>query len=348
MEPQQVLIRELMTKAKLTVQQRRRIRDKQSRASAAVGKKEDRAGALLSSSQLGQEKPGLVIARYNNQADVVLDSSHESPVKRCYFRAHLDSLVSGDRVMWRDGNPFGVVCSVLPRTSQLDRPDAAGKVRTVVANVDLVVIIVAPEPLTHTGLIDRYLVACEHHEVSAIIVVNKIDLTEAEVTAVQELVAPYANIGYPVLSVSAKTAAGLDQLSKRLETKTSVLVGQSGVGKSSLINAICPPAEAKVGALSGAKLKGRHTTSAAHLFTLPSGARIIDSPGIREFDLIHLPQQQLVRGFTEFRPYLGRCHFRNCRHIDEPDCALRTACDHNEITSDRLDSFRRISQQLEN
>ena len=331
------------------MQQRRRIRDKQSRSFAAqknTQKSQDSLDALLSSDQLGPEQSGVVVTRYSNQADVLAEDAPQNPLRKCYFRSHLNSLVTGDKVTWRDGDPYGVISSVLPRESQLERPDSRGKIRTVVANISQIVITVAPEPEPHANLIDRYLVASEHHHIAALIILNKIDLHTKQVDKVTQLVAPYQSIGYPVLSVSATSGKGINELRSLLNNHTSVFVGQSGVGKSSLINSLCPSVSAKVGELSTAKTKGRHTTTTADLFPLPGGGSIIDSPGIREFGLLHLEQAQLASGFVEFRPFLGLCRYRNCQHRNEPNCALYNALLKGEISTQRLDSFRQISRSL--
>ena len=334
-----------MAKSKLTLRQQKRIRDKQSRSSPTT-KNDDLFDELLTSGQLGPEQNGTIVTRFSNQADVLPEHTPDSPLRRCYFRAHLDSLVTGDQVVWRDGDPTGVICAVLPRKSQLERPDGRGKIRTVVANIDCILIVVAPEPEPHNELIDRYLVACEHHQISPAIIVNKADMNTDRVKQVSDLVAPYREIGYPVLTVSATSGLGISDLASLLANQTSVFVGQSGVGKSALINALHPSAAAKIGKLSTARAKGRHTTTTADLYLLPDSGSIIDSPGIREFGLIHLDRQQLAQGFIEFRPFIGRCRFRNCSHKDDPDCALRNACENGEISAQRLSSYHRISESL--
>lgn len=332
-----------MAKSKLTLQQRRRIQEKRGRA-AVMQEVEEALNTTLTDEQLGPEQHGIIVTRYSNQADVLPLAGDDRLLKRCHFRAHLESPVTGDRVLWHDAEPYGVISAVLPRTSLLERPDKRGVKRPVAANIDRVLIVIAPKPEPHRQLIDRYLVACEHHRVLPMIIANKADMEASQTRQLSEILAPYSELGYAVLHVSAKTGSGLAELAGALTDGASVLVGQSGVGKSSLINALCPDAAAKVGQLSGGKPKGRHTTTTANLFDLPSGGCIIDSPGIREFGLSHLDQHAIASGFIEFRPWLGRCRFRDCQHCEEPGCALLEACASGHISRQRLDSYRQISQ----
>jgi len=334
-----------MAKHKITDQQQRRIHRKQSSSIDSAGNPQ-RTEKLLQSGELGPEQTGLVSTRYSNQVDV-LTSATSAPA-RCYLRSNLASVVTGDSVIWRPGQPYGVVCAVQPRKTQLDRPDKRGKLRPVAANIDLIVVVIAPEPRPHANLIDRYLVAIEHRGIKPLLLFNKLDLVSENTQLTHDFAQIYAQLGYEVLEVSAHSNHGIEQLTTILQRHTSVFVGQSGVGKSSLINAICPAAEAIIGSLSQAHTKGRHTTTTANLFFLPGGGQLIDSPGIREFGLTHLCEQDIAGGFIEFRPFLGHCKFRDCRHQSDPGCALQNALDAGKISYQRMRSFQLIKQSLTN
>ena len=210
------------------------------------------------------------------------------------------------------------------------------------ANIDQVAIVIAPEPTPHGNLIDRYLVATEAMGAAALLVVNKADLLADAGTAavLATLLAPYEALGYPVIEASRATAGAT--LGAALAGHTSVLVGQSGVGKTSLVNALLPGLDRRTGELSGPGRKGRHTTTTAELYHLATGGDLIDSPGIREFGLDHLPRDTVAGGFREFRPFLGHCRFRDCRHRDEPGCALLEAVAAGKVSSERLASYRHI------
>ena len=219
---------------------------------------------------------------------------------------------------------MGVIIAVLPRENFLERPSSLGELRPVAANIDQIIIVIAPLPEPHANLIDRYLVAAEHYQLSPVLLMNKSDLLdENNRSEMQELLSIYRDIGYPVLSVSSKTGARMDELKTLLDDKTSVFVGQSGVGKSAMINRLLPAANTVVGSLSEARDKGRHTTTSARLYHFSEGGDLIDSPGIREFHLEHLDKETLLNGFLEFRPFLGHCKFRDCQHDKEPGCRLK-------------------------
>ncbi len=203
----------------------------------------------LDSSRLGSEQLGVVVARYGAEADVLATPETASKeVYRCTLRANLGSVVTGDQVVWRagDGNT-GIIVATQARQSEFSRPDAHGNLRAIAANIDQVFVVIAPAPLTPAGLIDRYLVALETLDLPATLLLNKADLLDRDgIGGLQHLASLYQSLGYPLLRTSTKSATGLDQLTAALRSHTSVFVGQSGVGKSSLINALLPDVETRV------------------------------------------------------------------------------------------------------
>ncbi len=331
-----------MSKRKLTRRQAWRVNKIQEERRKRAESRDERAEEILGSGELGVERAGMVVAHYGTQ--VLVEAGEER--QRCFLRANLESLVTGDQVVWRPGDPNGVVVARQPRQSELLRPDPFGKLKPVAANVDQIIVVIAPAPEPHANLVDRYLVAAESVGIEPVILLNKSDRVDDDNrTLLAELLAPYANLGYRVLEASCKTLDGLTALQSILEDRTSVFVGQSGVGKSSLVNALLPEANTRVGELSEAREKGTHTTTTAELFHLPAGGTIIDSPGIREFGLWHMERDQIEQGFREFRPLLGLCKFRDCRHEQEPGCALLAALEAGEISERRLESYRHILGQ---
>ena len=337
-----------MSKRKLTRRQAWRIEKIQEERSARAARRDTSADEQLSEGDLGPEQHGLIITHYGTQVVVeATEGEHAGNHKRCHFRSNLGSLVTGDRVVWRDGNPYGVVVAVLPRESALSRPDPHGDMKTIAANIDRIVIVVAPYPEPHANLIDRYLVAANAIGIEPVLLINKIDRiddsTRAKVTYLHDT---YKQLGYAVLMVSTQTGEGISDLTRYLADFTSVFVGQSGVGKSSLVNSLLPESNLRVGALSE-RQQGSHTTTNAQLLHFPGGGHLIDSPGIREFGLWHMEPDEVLEGFSEFRPYIGKCKFRDCCHRHEPGCAILQALANGNISQTRMDSYRYILSTLE-
>lgn len=282
---------------------------------------------------------GLVLAHYG-QASLVESDSGE--IRRCSTRRNLPRTVCGDRVLWQpSGAHDGVVTGVLERKTTLSRPDAQGRNRPVAANIDQIIVVIASKPSFEYGMLDRYLVAAELIGAAPLIVVNKSDLLDADSQAkLEQRLAIYPGIGYPLVFTSTRNADGLQALHRHLQGHTSILVGQSGVGKSSLVQALLPDVDIRTGGLSQVTGLGRHTTTVAMLYHVPGGGDLIDSPGVRDFTLGKVEPAALEKGFREFAPYLGQCRFHNCRHLSEPGCAVQNAVREGTINRLRFDNYR--------
>ncbi len=329
-----------MSKRKISRQQRWRIEKIQAERTERASRRNAKADQALGEGELGPEQEGIVVSHFGQQVEV---EGEDRQRVRCHVRSNIDSLVTGDRVVWQAGKSTGVIVARHPRRSLLERPDNFNRLKPVAANIDRIVIVIAPEPEAHANLIDRYLVAAETVGIPPMLLLNKSDLLdESRHEKLFAMCQRYRDIGYDVVLASKTSQHGLDDLRETLRDHISVFVGQSGVGKSSLINVLLPGTDTRVGALSEATSKGRHTTTTARLFHFPDGGSLIDSPGIREFALWNLDRETLAQGFIEFRPYLGHCRFRDCKHQQEPGCALLTAAAEGHISPERLDSFRHI------
>ena len=305
----------------------------------------------VQSGELSSEQIGLVICRYSKHFEVeALEGENKGLIHRCVARTNLGSIVSGDKVVWRAGaDQTGVIESTLARRSILERPDNFGNLKAVAANIDQMLIVIACEPQPQPNLIDRYLVAAELMEIRPIIALNKADLLNQDnQDHIESLLNRYNELGYKTVKIisSRHQEAKLDNLNELIDQKTSIVVGQSGVGKSSLINTLLPEAKLAVGELSESSGEGTHTTTRATLFHLPAGGQLIDSPGIRDFSLWHINIQQLQQGFIEIADNLGYCRFRDCKHEEEPGCAIHIAVESGVIGAERFASYERIKEAI--
>ncbi|MEJ2610369.1 MAG: small ribosomal subunit biogenesis GTPase RsgA [Candidatus Thiodiazotropha sp.] len=331
-----------MAKRRLTIQQKGRIQAIQDKRRQ---RQEQKANQTLAKAGDQSTLEGRIIIRHGATLGVMDDSGN---IYRCQTRQNIGHPVCGDRVIWQPaGNHSGVVTALLPRKSVLSRPDYSGRQKPLAANITQLVVVLAPKPEPSGYLLDQYLVTAETIRIPPLIAINKIDLLQGEEKArFFKKFTPYLEIGYQVIEVSAKREHGLDILVDKLKGETSILLGQSGVGKSSLINALLPQHDVETSRLSESTGLGRHTTSAATCYTLPQGGELIDSPGVRSFRLTDLSRQELEQGFVEFRPFIGQCRFHNCTHGHEPDCAIQAATKRGKITPLRLEHFLSLSQTL--
>lgn len=287
---------------------------------------------------------GVVIANFGKTVLVEDENSNEHT---CNIRQNLGTLVCGDNIVWqREENDNNVVVAVQQRHNFLARHGRQNQAKVIAANIDQILVVTAIKPALNTRLIDRYIVAAELSRITPVIVFNKIDLSENNIEEYKEQLKIYSELGYQLIMTSAKQSQGMDEVQSCLSGKTSAVVGQSGVGKSSLLNAIHPGVNAEVAAISNSTNKGRHTTTLARLYHLPCNGSLIDSPGIREFGLWQIQSDQLINGFTELKSQADHCRFRDCLHEDEPGCGVREAVEKGQVTKQRWESYRRILETL--
>jgi ribosome biogenesis GTPase / thiamine phosphate phosphatase len=329
-----------MSKRRLSDQQRLRIAENQ---------QNELSGADSNPSVIESSCNGRIISHYGQQLDVeILGGENAGDNIRCHQRANLPPLVTGDLVLWeQDSDEAGIIVATAKRRNVFGRPDAQAKFKAIAANLDFVLVVFAVVPEPFLNFIDRYLVAISNLGLEPLLVLNKVDLLGSNPSEeIDKMLSIYRGLDYAVLEVSATQGTGIEALQAKLKDKTTVLVGQSGVGKSSLVNRLGFDQLADVGDLSQSKYKGTHTTTTSRLFHL-GNFDLIDSPGIREFSLGHISADDVLDGFQELKNYATECKFRDCRHDREPGCAIQEAIENGSITAERFESFQRILVSME-
>lgn len=285
------------------------------------------------------------IVRFHGKLSLVeLDNAERIS---CESRVRQKGLMAGDQVEVLRDDISAVIVSRGARRNEIKRWDDQGREKIVAANVDQLMVVIAPKPDPFTHLIDRYLAAAKLNHIAVTLVLNKIDMltAESDQQAFSKLLDLYQNIGYPVVSISAKTGEGLPNLLQQLRGKQSIFVGQSGVGKSSLVNCLFDNHDIKTNALSDGTNKGKHTTTHTELFQLDADTKVLDSPGIREFGLGKVDKDLIRQGFIEIYNEAEYCRFRDCNHINAPNCAVKDAVENGSIAHSRYQSYLYLMQE---
>lgn len=278
---------------------------------------------------------GTVIASHGRH--YVVAPAEGGPPLQCFPRGKKSEIAVGDIVEYKiESNDQAVIVEIRARRNLLFRSDQY-KSKLFAANLDQLLIVVATEPHFSEDLLGRALVASDLYGLAPLIVLNKVDVGGQPLLAARERLRLYTSLGYEVLEASASRAPqqAIDIIGARLSGRATLLLGQSGMGKSTLVNLLVPGAEATTREISSALHSGKHTTTFTRLYTLPQGGAVIDSPGFQEFGLYHLSQTELAHAFTEFRPLLGKCRFYNCLHLHEPGCAILAAVAEGQIAPRR-------------
>ena len=315
----------------LTRKQKWRIDKVQSEKIARADK-----AASKAESELDDEKEyqGRVITRYG-QRQLVEDEN--GIVFQSVSRQNIGFSVAGDKILFqKTKHDDAIVTAIYPRDNELKRQD-----KLIAANIDQLWLVVAIEPHYEFELIDRYLIMAENSNLPIGIIVNKIELSSTKSKTENDFL-NYQSLGYDVHFLSVKKQINLDFFKEQLINKSHIFLGQSGVGKSSLINSLIPDLQLRVNEISSKSKLGKHTTTNTTIYHIPSGGDLIDSPGVREFQLDSLTELEIKSGFKEFRALSDACRFRDCRHINEPNCAVKESLDQGKINPNRYQSYLNI------
>ena len=328
-----------MAKRRLTDQQKRRIASNKNNLSKLQDSKDAASGFQIYN--------GLVVSHHGRKLVI---ETEDNTQYHCKLRQNLGDIACGDSVVIQvDKKDHGIVVAVNERNNLLEKTGFAGRAKTVAANIGQVVIVCSVEPEPNDYLIDRYLTAAENLPADALILINKIDLLNDEnKPVIDSIKETYQKIGYRLIETSIKKDTGLNELKEALQNTTSILVGLSGVGKSSLVKMLLPDIEIRIGEISEVSKEGKHTTTVSSLYHLPDGGSLIDSPGVRDFTPWNRNKEDIVNGFIELKPYQGYCKFSNCTHTTEPGCAINEALNKGELSQHRVNSFKKMLYDLEN
>ena len=328
-----------MAKRRLSKQQQRRITSQQKNK--------------ISDDERQIDETNTITARVISHHGRALFAETENFEKiKCRIRQNLGDIACGDYVLVQQakdisGEAQNVVVAVKERKNLLLKTGFAGAKKPIAANIGQLVVVTAIKPKPNPYLIDRYLTAAENLPAKALIIINKVDLIDYETKRIiDDLSSLYQSIGYNVIISSMKKNLGVDEISKALSNTTSILVGLSGVGKSSIVKAILPKEDIKIGSTSEATGEGKHTTTVSAFYHLKDGGIIIDSPGVRDFTPINKSQDEITKGFADVRKYSGACKFTNCSHKNEPHCALKQAVAEGNLNEQRFNNYLRLLEEF--
>jgi ribosome biogenesis GTPase len=288
---------------------------------------------------------GLVISHHGGK---IIVESDDAKLIECSVKSNLGTIVCGDRVVCKimDNAEFRVM-AILPRKNFLQRTDGFGALKSVAANLTQILICLSVKPEPNLYLLDQFLISAEQQDINPVIILNKVDLLAADMKDPFRLESIYRPLGYKVLFTSVKTGQGMDSLISLFDHHTTILSGVSGVGKSSITQALLPLAKIKIRDISDANEEGRHTTRTSRLYHLENEGSLIDTPGVRGFNPVLDPSSSISAGFREISDFSANCRFANCKHIKEPGCAVIEALSQGEIADTRYQHYLKMLDQAQ-